>query len=103
MIHAANEAVRQPCLNLRIAQTYLAASDEKMARRTWQDVMHEFVLTKAENSRPYCQRGVDEAAFDPLRPLKVVPQLPCPGSARKPNNKVFRGVVFPSSAESVDC
>jgi hypothetical protein len=52
MIHAHHESVRHPCLNLRIAQTYLAASDEKMARRTWQDVMHEFVLTKAEKNRP---------------------------------------------------
>jgi hypothetical protein len=103
MIHAHHESVRQPCLNLRIAQTYLAASDEKMARRTWQDVMPAFVLSKAENNRPHCQRGMDEAAFDSPRPLKVFPQLPCPGLARKPNNKVFRGVVFPSSAASVDC
>ncbi len=72
LIHAANEAVRQPCLNLRIAQTYLAASDEKIALRTWQDVMHEFVLSKAEKNRPRCQRGMDEAAFDPLRKLMVV-------------------------------
>jgi hypothetical protein len=72
ILHAHNEAVRQPYLNLRIAQTYLAASDEKMARRTWQDLMDEFVQTKTEKNRPRCQRGMDEAAFDPLRALKVV-------------------------------
>lgn len=72
LIHARNEAVRQPFLNLRIAQTYLAAPDEKIAERAWQDVMTEFVLCKPEKNRPRCERAIKEAAFDRLRKVAVV-------------------------------
>ena len=56
LVNARNEATRQPFLNLRIAQTYLAASDEKIAKRTWQNVMEEFTLTKSAANRPQKDR-----------------------------------------------
>jgi hypothetical protein len=34
-----NEAVRQPAMNLQMAQVYLQHSDSEMAQRTWQSVM----------------------------------------------------------------
>jgi len=38
LLHAKNEAARQPVLNLQMAQVYLAASDPEVATRTWQTV-----------------------------------------------------------------
>jgi hypothetical protein len=46
LLHAKNESVRQPVLNLQIARTYLAASDPLMPKRTWQHVLDEIVKTK---------------------------------------------------------
>jgi hypothetical protein len=48
LLHARNEAVRQPFLNLRMAQTYLAAADPQMLHRTWQHVMDEYVMSKTD-------------------------------------------------------
>ena len=39
LLHASNEAHRQPFLNLQLAKTYLKATDPKMVTRTWQVVM----------------------------------------------------------------
>jgi hypothetical protein len=46
LLHAKNESVRQPILNLQIARTYLTASDPAIAARTWQDVMNEMTVDK---------------------------------------------------------
>jgi hypothetical protein len=39
IIHAKNQAARQPLLNLELARAYLSGSDSATARRTWSDVM----------------------------------------------------------------
>jgi hypothetical protein len=39
LLNARNEAVRQPAMNLQIAQVYLQHGDQTMAQRTWQNVM----------------------------------------------------------------
>jgi hypothetical protein len=36
LLHAKNEAVIQPAMNLQIAQVYLQHGDPAMSRRTWQ-------------------------------------------------------------------
>jgi len=41
LLHAMNEARRQPVLNLALARTYLSAHDPKIATRSWQVVMDE--------------------------------------------------------------
>jgi len=41
LIHAKNEACRQPAINLQIARAYLTASDPQIATRKWQFVMDE--------------------------------------------------------------
>lgn len=46
LVHARNEAHRQPALNLHIARAYLSATDPEIARRTWQTVMDEMGKTK---------------------------------------------------------
>jgi integrase len=42
MVHARNEAVRCPVLNLAMARVYMSAHDPKTLARTWGDVMDEF-------------------------------------------------------------
>ena len=42
MVHARNEAVRCPVLNLAMAKVYMSAHDPKTLERTWGDVMDEF-------------------------------------------------------------
>jgi integrase len=42
VLHARNEAVRCPTLNVVMAKAYLSAHDPKILERTWQDVMDEF-------------------------------------------------------------
>jgi hypothetical protein len=41
LIHATNEAHRQPALNLHLARAYLTASDPAFIERTWQTVMEQ--------------------------------------------------------------
>ena len=40
------QAQKQLAINLEIARAYLAATDEKIARRTWQEVMDEIAKLK---------------------------------------------------------
>ncbi len=46
LLHARNEAYRQPTLNLHIARAYLSATDPEVGKRTWQSVMDEMGKTK---------------------------------------------------------
>jgi hypothetical protein len=72
LLHSKNEAARQPFLNLRIAQTYLAAADPQIAIRTWGDVIEEFIKAKVGRNRERVERGFKEAAFDSIRSKAVV-------------------------------
>jgi hypothetical protein len=58
IVLAKNQALRQPELNLRIAQAYLAGADPHMTKRTWADLMAEFVRTKGGGNRARCERAV---------------------------------------------
>src|SRR5215469_10513635 len=51
LLHSKNEAHRQPVLNLRIARTYLTATDPQVAKRTWQTPMDEMTKTKTGTTR----------------------------------------------------
>ncbi len=46
LLHAKNEALIQPAMNLQIAQVYLQHGDPAMSRRTWQNVMEQIISTK---------------------------------------------------------
>ncbi len=76
LLHAKNEAARQPFLNLRIAQTYLAASDTGLSTRTWKTVMDEFTGTKLGANQIRCKRAMEEKAFDLIRTCKVIETQP---------------------------
>ena len=50
LLHAMNEAHRNPQLNRRMAQTYLAGSDPEALTRTWKDVITAIVNSKKDGS-----------------------------------------------------
>lgn len=71
LLHARNEAARQPMLNLQIARAYLLASDDAIARRTWRDAIIALTETKLGSNKERWQRAQKEKAFASLwsRPL----------------------------------
>jgi len=71
LVHAKNEAHRQPLLNLRIARAYLAAGDPSMVTRTWQEVMEEIMRTKEGETKSRWLRASKDHAFDSIRSVKV--------------------------------
>ncbi len=72
LLHAKNESVRQPVLNLQIARTYLAASDATVATRTWQVPMDEMTKTKTGTTRIRQERAMKDEAFDLIRNLPIL-------------------------------
>jgi len=72
LLHARNESVRQPVLNLHIARAYLAASDPSVATRTWQVPMDEMTRTKTGPTRIRHERAMKDKAFDLIRDLPIL-------------------------------
>src|SRR5208283_1971312 len=46
LVHAKNEAVRQPQINRRMGMVYLSATDPGVATRTWRFVMDDNIKDK---------------------------------------------------------
>lgn len=67
LLHARNEAQRQPVLNLHLARAYLAASDPAFVQRTWQSVMDQLQARGKDSSRERYQTVFKSHAFDGLR------------------------------------
>ncbi len=72
IIEARNNAERQPVLNLQIAKAYLAATDQSYVKRTWCEVMAEFVKSKTGSNRTRSERAVMDKAFDSIRDLQLL-------------------------------
>src|SRR5262245_52831515 len=72
LLHARNEAVRQPVLNLQIARAYLTAGDPALTARTWQHVMEQIVMTKTGSTRERWEHAIRDTAFDLIRHRKIV-------------------------------
>lgn len=72
LLHAKNEAHRQPTLNLSLARAYLAAHDPEMAARTWQAVMDEMATHGIPTTQERCARGFGSKAYDPIRHRALV-------------------------------
>lgn len=72
IIEAKNNAVRQPTMNLQIAQVYLRHGDPAVATRTWQYVMQQIISTKTGNTRERWKYAIQDAAFDFIRDRKLV-------------------------------
>ncbi len=72
LLHAKNEAFRQPVINLQIARAYLAASDPAVASRTWQFPMDEMTRTKSGPTHYRHQNAMRDRAFDLIRNVPIV-------------------------------
>lgn len=76
LLHAKNEAVHQPTMNLQIAQVYLQHGDPALATRTWQTVMEQIVTTKTGSTQTRWQSAIKDKAMDALRQRKLIETTP---------------------------
>ena len=67
LIHAGNEAHRQPVLNLQLARAYLTASDPAFVARTWQNVMDQLQARGKDSSRERYTVMFGLPSYDGLR------------------------------------
>src|SRR5258708_4249246 len=72
LLHAKNEAFRQPVLNRQMARAYLTASDPQMTKRSWQNVMDEIPKLKKGSTRVRWEVAIKSKAFDLIRNLTVL-------------------------------
>lgn len=72
LLHARNEAYRQPTLNLHIARAYLSATDPEIGIRTWQAVMDEMGKTKRGATLHRHESAMKDAAFDRIRSMPIL-------------------------------
>ena len=69
---AKTQSHRQAHLNLRLARTYLAATDPMVSKRTWQVPMDELARTKRGPTHLRWQRAIKDKAFDLIRDLPIL-------------------------------
>jgi hypothetical protein len=69
---AKTQAHRQAHLNLRLARTYLTATDPQAATRPWQVAMDELVKTKHGKWGERWGRAIIEKPFDLIRDLPII-------------------------------
>jgi len=72
LLHAKNESVRQPVLNLQIARAYLTAGDPALNARTWQHVMEQIISSKTGSTRQRWEYASKDQAFDSIRHRKII-------------------------------
>jgi integrase len=72
LANALNEACKQPAINLQIAKAYLAAADSGFVKRTWREVMAEFVKIKTASNRTRSERAVLDKSFDSIRDRQLI-------------------------------
>jgi len=72
LIHARNEAHRQPVLNLHLARAYLTASDPAFVERTWQTVMEQLQSRGKASSRERYASVFKSPSYDALRHKKLL-------------------------------
>jgi integrase len=63
LVHAKNEAERQPQINRRMGMVYLSATDPDVATRTWQFVMDDIVKDKKGSTLHRYQTALKDPAF----------------------------------------
>lgn len=73
LLHAKNEARRQPIFNLHMARTYVAAADPAMTTRIWQNPLDYMVQQAvAQPTRERLERAFACDDFDHLRAKVIV-------------------------------
>jgi integrase len=76
LLHAKNEAYRQPVLNLQMARIYLSATDPESAKRPWRMVMDEMAKTKTGATLHRHETAMRDVAFNPIRDLPILETQP---------------------------
>jgi integrase len=72
VVHAKNEALRQPMASYQMALAYLSVSDPEVANRTWGHVFDAIIDTKeGETKRRWINAGKDKA-FDLIRAVAII-------------------------------
>ena len=72
IVHAKNEAVREPQVNLALARAYLSATDPHMSKRTWREVMEEYQRHGRDSTRQRVARAFASAPFAALIARRIV-------------------------------
>jgi integrase len=71
-LHAKNEAVLQPAINLQIAQVYLQHGDPALSGRTWQHVMEQIISTKKGSTRERWEYAIKDKTLDMIRDRELI-------------------------------
>jgi integrase len=72
LLAAKNEAIRQPAMNLQIAQVYLRHGEAALTTRTWRLVMEQIKATKTGPTLLRWENAIKDQAFAPLLDRKLV-------------------------------
>jgi len=72
LLQAKNEAVRQPSMNLQIAQVYLQHGDPALTARTWEQVMEQIIAAQTGGTLQRWQTAQKDKAFDSLRQRRLI-------------------------------
>lgn len=72
LLHARNEANRQPQLNLQMAKAYLAGADSGISSRTWRDAFNAIIQHKQNSTKDRWERGSRQKAFERIHDLVIV-------------------------------
>jgi integrase len=72
VIEAKNQAVRQPAINMQIAQAYLQHGDPALAKRTWLDVMDAMFPLKTGPTQSRWKSAMRDKSFDLIRSRKLI-------------------------------
>src|SRR4030095_16648751 len=76
LLHARNEAHRQPGINVQMARAYLSAIDPVAATRTWQFVMDEVPKTVRGPTKDRCLTAIKDEAYAALKTLPLAEPEP---------------------------
>jgi integrase len=76
LLHAKNEAFRQPMLNLQIARAYLSATDPEVSKRNWSAVMDEMAKTKTGVTLHRHDTAMKDTSFDLIREKPILETQP---------------------------
>jgi len=72
IVHAKNEAERQPMLNLQLARAYLAGTDNAITTRTWRRAVEALIETKHGATRIRWTTVLKDPALAPLWSLVII-------------------------------
>lgn len=72
LLHAKNEAAKQPLMNRQMAQVYLSAADPAINQRTWAKVFEEVIATKQGPTQRRWKNAARDQAFKSLLAVVVV-------------------------------